>query len=86
MDDSNEPRGVPGPDPGPSSACFYCTPEGRLWPQAHCEKVAGESDTSVCHRDTTGTAQHPEVGTSPGTSAPCLMSVIVDEGLRMGLH
>lgn len=86
MDDSNEPRGVPGPDQGSSSVSFYCAPKGRLWPQAHCEKVTGDSATSVCHRDTTGPAQHPEVGTSLGTSAPCLISIIVDKGLRLGLR
>lgn len=86
MDDSNEPRGVPGPDPGSPHVCFYCTSKGRLWLQAHCEKVTGESATSVCRSDTTGPAQHPEVGTSLGTSALCLISIIVDKGLRLGLH
>lgn len=86
MGDSNEPRGVPGPDPGPSGARFYCTPKWSQGPHAHCEKVTGERDTSVCHRGSTGPAQHPEVGARPGTSAPCLMSITVDEGLRVGLH
>lgn len=57
----------------------------KLWPQAYCVKVTGESATSKCSRDTAGHAQHPEVGTTPGTSAPLLISIIVDKGLRLGL-
>lgn len=30
--------------------------------------------------------QHPEVGTSLGTSALCLISIIVEKSLKLGLH
>lgn len=63
-----------------SPVCVYCIPKGRLWPQALCEKVAGES----YHHDTTGPAQHPEVGTSPGTSAPMPNEYHCRPGLKGG--
>ncbi len=79
-------EGCQDPTQAPPLSVPTVLQKGGFDPQAHCEKVAGESAASVCHCDTTGPAQHPEVGTSPGTSAPCLISIIVVEGLRVGLR
>lgn len=79
-------EGCQDPIQAPPVPASTALPNGATDPHAHCEKVTGERDTSVCHRESTGPAQHPEVGARPGTSAPCLMSITVDEGLRVGLH
>lgn len=68
------------------SLCVFTVPLKRGFdPHAHCEKVTGDSVTSVCRHGTASPTQHPEVGTSLGASAPRLISIIVDEGLRLGL-
>lgn len=80
------PEGCRDPTPAPPVSAPTVLLKGGSDPQAHCEKVAGESATGVWHRNTTSPAQHPEVGTGPGTSAPCLISIIADEGLGVGLR
>lgn len=80
------PEGCRAPTQAPPVSVLTVPPKGARDTGPTVKRSQVNQPPALCHHNTAGRAQHPEVGNSPGTSAPRLISIIADEGLRPGLR